>query len=463
MSSIVTNSSAWNRSGRLQNSGAFTALCLGQMVSLFGSHLTSFALGVWMYQQTKSATNFALISFFAIMPEILLSPAAGAMVDRWDRRWLMVGGNFGAGIATFALVLLAVAGHLSPWSAYVIVGVSSAFQAVQYPALSASTPLLVPAQHLSRANGAVEFGNAMAMVAAPFTAALFLSAIGLKGIFTINVVTFACAVAALLLSRIPAPVHGSGQRSGIGWLHQAIEGWTYIRVHREFLGLLLLFAAINFAFGNVQVLLPPLVLSFATPMALGTVMSCAGAGLLTGSLVISILGAPRRKVSAILFLAFGQGLVLFLCVSRLSVPLVSGAAWLFSICTISIFVISQTIWQTQIPQEIQGRAFAIRRLISWSTLPLAYLSAGPLADKVFEPLLAPKGILAGSVGSLIGTGQGRGIALLFLLMGGLMIATVSVASFYRPFWELQSRMTRPGRKPLDLCREPGRNQERIVI
>ncbi len=461
MSSIAANSSAWTCSGRLEKIGAFTALCLGQMMSLFGSHLTSFALGVWIYQQTKSATNFALISFFAIMPEILLSPAAGAMVDRWDRRWLMIGGNFGAGAATLVLVLLAVAGHVSPWSAYAIVAVSSAFQAVQYPALSASTPLLVPAQHLSRANGVVEFGNAMAMIVAPFTAALFLSAIGLKGIFVINVITFAGAVAALLLSRIPA--HGSGERSRIAWLRQAIEGWTYIKDRKEFLGLLLLFAAINFAFGTVQVLLPPLVLGFATPVALGTVMSCAGAGLLTGSLLISIMGAPRRKVSAVLFLALGQGLVLFLGVSRLSVPLVSGAAWLFSICTIAIFVISQTIWQTQIPQEIQGRAFAIRRLISWSTLPVAYLSAGPLADKVFEPLLAPKGILAGSVGPLIGTGQGRGIALLFVLMGGLLIATVCVASFYRPFWALQSRMLRPERKQLNICRGPGDSHERIVI
>ena len=435
----MNNSSALIYAGKLRGVRAFTALCLGQMVSMFGSHLTSFVLGVWIYQQTKSATNFALISFFAITPEILLSPLAGAMVDRWDRRWLMIIGNLGAALAVLTLTVLEVAGRLGVWPTYAVVAVSSAFQAVQYPALSASTPLLVPVHHLSRANGAVELGNAAALMVAPITAALFLSAIGLSGVFLLNIVTLAFAIAVLLVSEIPVPAAAAGER-GIGLLRQAAEGWTYIKMRREFLGLLILFAAINLAFGMVQVLLPPLVLSFASSLALGSVMSCAGLGLLAGSLLMSILGSPRRKVRTVLTLALIQGLVLFLGVSRLSVPLVGGAAFLFSVCTITIVVISQTIWQTEIPQAIQGRAFAIRRLIAWSTLPAAYLAAGPLADRVFEPLLASKGLLAASFGLFIGTGQGRGIALLFVLMGAVMVTAVCIASRYRPFWELESRM-----------------------
>jgi MFS family permease len=410
------------------------------MVSLFGSHLTSFVLGVWIFQQTRSATNFALISFFAIMPEMLLSPLAGAMVDRWNRRWLMIAGNAGAALATITLILLAIAGRLSIWPAYAIVAISSGFQAVQYPALSASTPLLVPARHLSRANALVEFGNSAALITAPFIAALFLAASGLKGVFAVNVITFTFAAILLLISEIPAPLAAAGARARIGLLQQAAEGWIYIKDKPEFLGLLILSAAINFVFGTVQVLLPPLVLSFASSLSLGTVMSCAGAGLMGGSLVISVWGAPRRKVKAVLLFAFMQGLVLFLGISQLSVPLVGGAAFLFSVCMISIVVIIQTIWQIQIPGSIQGRAFAMRRLIGWSTLPVAYLAAGPLADKIFTPLLSPNGLLAPSVGLLIGTGQGRGIALLFVVMGAVMIIAVCVASRYRPFWELESRM-----------------------
>lgn len=423
---------------RLRGNGAFAAICLGQMVSLFGSHLTSFVLGVWVYQHTRSATDFSLISFFAIVPEILFSALAGAIVDRCDRRRVMIAGNLGAAVCTFSLVLFALAGRLALWPVYTIVALSSACQAVQYPALSASTPRLVSARHLSRANSAVEFGSAIGLLVAPVTAALFLKWIGFRGIFLFNVVTFAVAIAALVVSEIPAlPADSVGaQRPGL-W-REALEGWNYMKEHRAFLGLVVLFAAVNFSFGTVQVLLPPLVLSFASSMDLGKVMSCAGAGLMSGSLFIGLWGGPRRKVRAILWLVLIQGLVLFLGARRPTVSLIGTAAFVFSVCTIMIFVMSQTIWQTQIPQAIQGRAFAIRRLVAWSTLPIAYLAAGPLADKVFGPLLAPQGLLAGPIGPLIGIGEGRGIALLFVVMGALMVTAACVARGYRPFRDLET-------------------------
>lgn len=182
-----------------------------------------------------------------------------------------------------------------------------------------------------------------------------------------------------------------------------------------------------------------------------------------GSFLISLWGTPRRKVKAVFLFAFVQGLVLFVGVSRLSVPLVGAAAFLFSVCTISIFVIIQTIWQTQIPRAIQGRAFAMRRLIGWSTLPVAYLAAGPLADKVFTPLLMPKGLLAPSVGLLIGTGQGRGIALLFVVMGAVMITAICLARRYRPFWELESRMLDVALGGAQEQRAGPGNQEQTVV
>lgn len=451
-----------SRARRLKGTGAFAALCLGQTVSLFGSHLTSFALGVWVYQQTKSATNFALISFFAIMPELVLSPVAGAMVDRWDRRWLMIGGNLGAALVTFTLALSALGGHMAVWSVYVVVTLNSAFQALHYPALSAITPMLVRPRHLSRANAAVEFGNAAAFIVAPVTAALFLSSIGFNGVFLLNVFTFALAVAVLLVSHIPPPVVGEGAAKPSGLLRQAAEGWRYIRLRPEFSGLIVLFAVINFAFGTVQVLLPPLVLSFASSLALGTVMSCAGAGSLGGSLLISVLGAPRRKIRAMLLLTLAQGIVLLFGVSRLSVSLVGSAACIFSVCTISILVIGQTIWQTEIPQEIQGRAFAIRRLISWSTLPVAYLVAGPLADKVFGPLLLSRGLFAKSAGSIIGDGPGRGIALVFVIVGTMLVTAVCAASRFRPFWELESRMLDAPQETMNERIEASGQQEPVL-
>src|SRR5258708_13606027 len=132
------------RAGKLHGPGAFAAVCLGQMVSLCGSHLTSFVLGIWVYQQTRSATRFSLIAFCAIVPEILLGPIAGAMVDRWNRRWVLIAGNLGAALCTFSLIIFAltnqfaVQGRLAIWPIYVVVAPSSAFKPVQFPPLSPS-------------------------------------------------------------------------------------------------------------------------------------------------------------------------------------------------------------------------------------------------------------------------------------------------------------------------------------
>ena len=447
MNNMLKNDPALIRTGKLHGPGAFAAACLGQMVSLCGSHLTSFVLGIWVYQQTRSATKFSLIAFFAIVPEIVLAPIAGAMVDRWNRRWALIAGNAGAALCTLSLIFLALTNHLAlesrlaVWPIYVVVAASSAFQAVQYPALSASTALWIPAAQLSRANAMMELGNSIAMIVAPALAAILLGAIGFKGIFVIDVVTFVFAIGTLFFSYFPGHRPASRNETGrSSLLREALQGWQYVKGRRELLALLILFAFTNFATGAVQVLLPPLVLSFASPLALGTVMSFAGGGLVAGSLLVSVFGGPRHKVRAILLCAFGQGMVLFLGVLKPSVPLVAGAALMFSGCAPVIFASSQTIWQTEVEQEIQGRAFAIRRLVAWSSLPAAYLMAGPLADRICEPLMAANGALATTAGALIGTGTGRGIALLFIILGLVIVATVAIGSRYRPFWKLEERL-----------------------
>lgn len=427
--------------GRLSGIRAFAAVCLGQMISLCGSHLISFVLGVWVYQRTRSATNFALIAFFAIVPEIMLAPIAGAIADRFDRRWVLIIGNLGAAASTLSLLAMAISNQLALGPVYVAVAASSAFLAVQYPALSASIPSWVPEGNLSRANAIVEVGNSIAMVVAPALAPGLFSAIAFKGIFIIAVAGFIFAIAALALSQFPAPLHQPRQRTPFSSLLQdAFEGWKYVQRRHELLALLVLFAVTNFAVGSVQVLLPPFVLSFSSAMGLSIVMSFAGIGAISGGLLLSFLGETRRKIRAILLLVLLQGLVLFLGVLRPGIPLIAGAAFLFSFCVPVMFASSQTIWQTEVEQEMQARAFAIRRLVAWSTLPFAYLIAGPLADRIFEPLMSTGGPLAGSAGALIGSGPGRGIALLFILLGLFIVAAVLGGFRYQPFWKLEEHL-----------------------
>ena len=427
-------------SERLYGGAAFGVVWAGQVASLFGSNLAGFVLGVWVYQQTKSVTAFSLISLFTVLPEIALLPVAGVIVDKFDRRWVMLIGVLGSGLCGVVLAALAIMGQLQLWHIYLMLMISSAFESVQFPALSASITLLVSRDNLSRANGMVSLGTSIAMVAAPVLAGVFFQALGLTRVLLINVAAYAFAVLTLCVVRIAQPEQSSRAHEAHSFWREAAQVWRYVTGQRELLALLILFAITNFSTGILQVLLPPFILSFTTPEALGTILSAGGVGVVAGSVLFSIWRGPRRRMRAIFIVSFVRGVVLFLAVLQPSAVLVGIAAFIFLFCDPVIFTCSQTIWQTKVPAEVQGRAFAIRRLVAWSTLPLAFVVAGPLADRVFEPWMAAQGPLAGVLGGLIGTGPGRGIALLFIVLGLLTVLAVIAGVLYQPLRDLENRL-----------------------
>ena len=428
-------------SERLYGGAAFGVVWAGQVASLFGSNLAGFVLGVWVYQQTKSVTAFSLISLFTVLPEIALLPVAGIIVDKFDRRRVMLIGVLGSGLCGVVLAALAVMGQLQLWHIYLMLMISSAFESVQFPALSASITLLVSRDNLSRANGMVSLGTSIAMVAAPVLAGVFFQALGLTRVLLINVAAYAFAVLTLCVVRIAQPDQSARTRNAAhSFWREAAQVWRYVTGQRELLALLILFAITNFSTGILQVLLPPFILSFTTPEALGTIMSAGGVGVVAGSVLFSIWRGPRQRMRAIFIVSFVRGVVLFLAVLQPSAVLVGTAAFIFLFCDPVIFTCSQTIWQTKVPAEVQGRAFAIRRLVAWSTLPLAFVVAGPLADRVFEPWMAAQGPLAGVIGGLLGTGPGRGIALLFIVLGLLTVLAVIAGVLYQPLRDLENRL-----------------------
>jgi MFS transporter, DHA3 family, macrolide efflux protein len=420
------------RTGTLQGSGFLTFVCvwLGQTVSIFGSSLTAFALGVWVYQSTGSVTRFGLLTFCATMPTILVSPIVGTLVDRWDRRWAMILANMGSGLAWVALALLFWKGSVQYWQLGLVVAANSCFAALQIPALAASIPLLVPKQHLGRANGLIELGNSCAVILAPVLAGVLVQAVDVRGIILIDLATFLFAILALLAVRIPQPPRTFERAAGeTPFWRAAGSGWSFIRQRPGLVWLLSLFAVLNFTLGTVETLLTPLVLSFASSAVLGTVLSSAGLGMLTGGITMVAWGAAAgRRIQLILGFAALQGTLLLLGGLRPSIPLVAAVAFAYMAAASILSACSQTIWQSKVPPELQGRVMATRRMISAASVPLAYLITGVLADQVFEPLLAAGGPLAGSVGRVLGVGQGRGIGLLFLVLGALVLAS-AVAGF----------------------------------
>ncbi len=409
-----------------QGMRVFTLIWFGQLISLIGSGLTSFALGVWVYQRTGSVTLFALIALFATLPRIVASPLAGVLVDRWDRRWAMILSDSAAALSTLAIALLLWAGRLEIWHIYLATAVSSTFSAFQWPAYSAATTLLVPKKHFGRASGMTQLGQAISQIISPALAGALMATIEISGVILIDFATFLFALLTLLVIRIPEPETTDAGEAGKGsLLSEIIYGWTYITARPGLRGLLTFFAISNFLLILASVLLTPLLLNFTSPATLGTVLSIAGSGTLVGGLALSVWGGPKRRIYGVLGFELLLGLFILLAGLQPSVPLVTVAALLALFCVPMILGCSQAIWQSKVAPDVQGRVFATRRMIAEATWPLAYLVAGPLSDRVFEPLLAIEGPLAGTVGQIIGLGPGRGIGLMFILVGVLaMLVTI---------------------------------------
>ena len=414
----------------------FGLVWFGQLVSALGSGLTSFAVGVEVYRGTGSITQFSLIAFFYFLPPMLCSPFAGVLVDRWDRRRVMILASFGALLCPLWILVLLVSGggdgsvaaH-APWQFYAPIALGSAFEAFRWPAWYAAATVLVSRRNLGRASGMIELGNGAALVISPIVAAGLLPRLGLPALVALDLATFLFAALTLAAVRFPAPPPTEAGRAARGSFgHEVAYGWRYIRERPGLLRLLVIVFAINFLLGMVMVLITPLTLSFADLRVLGEIQSAAGLGMVAGGITMSVWGGPRRKVDGVLVFTFLSGAVLLAAGLPPTAWLVGAAASCFMFSVPIIIGCLQAIWQGKVPPDVQGRVFAVRRMIGLASLPLAMLVAGPLAEKIFEPWLAPGGLLADTVGRWIGAGPSRGIGFLLIVLGALTLLGVVTAT-----------------------------------
>lgn len=407
-------------------------------MSLLGSTFSRFAFAVWVFQQTGSATQFSLIALCTTLPGLLLSPLAGAWVDRWDRRQVLLATGSLSALASAALgtVLWLAPLSLPMIWAYALIG--SALGAFQVLALTAATTVLVPRQHLARAASLLGLVQAFAGVLGPLPAPWLLAHVGVRGVVWLDFATFVFAVGALLLVRIPRPPTSAAGRAAQGSLwHQMAFGWRFIRERPGLLGLLNFFAVLNWVSSMTLVLVPPLVLSFARQGDLSTVQACSSLGLVLGSVVMTATGGPARKVHGILWFGLLQALALGMVGLRPSIPWIAVGLFLLLAGLPVINGCSQAIWQAKVPPDVQGRVFSVRRVLAQITQPLGQLTGGPLADFVFIPLLLPGGGLAGPLGPVFGVGPGRGIGLLFAA-AAVVPAVASWLTWARPkVWKVE--------------------------
>jgi DHA3 family macrolide efflux protein-like MFS transporter len=408
----------------------FFTIWFGQLVSLIGSQLTSFALGVWVYDQTGSVTLLALVQVAQQVPYVLLSPIAGVLADRWNRRTAMIVSDIGSGLAVLAVGALYATNTLQPWMVIPIVLWMAAFNTLMWPSFAAAMTLLVPKKHYGRANGFVQLGEALPQIAGPALAGALYVAIHLGNMAFIDFASYAFAVFLMLMFvRIPNPPRTTEDQENKGSIWKEMRfGWDYIIARKNLLALLIFFLAINFFSGVTGPLIVPLILDNWDASALGFISTMMGVGMLVGTLVISAWGGGKRKIYTLLVGDMISGIFLTCVGLRASIPLIT-------ICGVGIMFFgplinasSQAIWQSKVAPDIQGRVFAVRRAIAWSAGIIAPLLAAPLADYVFKPSMAAGGVLAPVLGPIFGYGASRGVGVLISLMGllGLVVSVVAL-------------------------------------
>ena len=411
----------------------FFTIWFGQLVSLLGSQLTGFALGVWVYDQTHSVLMLALTQIAMQAPFVVLSPLAGVLADRWNRRMAMMVSDFGAGLAVLAVAVLYFSHWLQPWMVVPINLWMAAFQTLMWPAYTASVTLLVPKEHYGRANGFVQLGEALPQIAGPALAGALYVAIHLGNLALIDFATYLFSVGLMLLwVRIPNPARTEEGRQARGSIWKEMRfGWDYIAARPGLLALLFYFMAINFISGVMQPLFVPLILDNWSADVLGYISTFLGIGMLGGTLLMSAWGGGRRKIYTLL----GAGLVGALFLSaiglRLSIPLLAVCGFGFMFTGPLMNASSQAIWQSKVAADVQGRVFAVRRALAWSAQMVAPLLAAPLADYVFKPGMAAGGALARVLGPVVGVGASHGVGVLISCLG-LLIVGVSLAAFLIP-------------------------------
>ncbi len=410
----------------------FLIIWFGQFVSTVGSGLTGFALSVYIYQQTGSVTQLSLTMLAAVLPRTFVAPFAGVIVDRWDRRWVMLLSDAGAGLSTLVIWVLLATGQLEIWHIYLTNAISAIFGTFQGPAHMATTTQLVPKEHYGRASGLTQLSQAVGRIIAPILAGFLLVTIQIKGVILVDFATFLFATVTLLLIRIPKPeVTKEGEASKGSLLKEALFGWVYLKERPGLLGMLFLFAFINFSLSFTGPLIPPLILSFSTEKVLGIIISVGGAGMVVGSLLMSTWGGSKRKVNSLMGSMFLFGLCISITGIQANPILIGASSFAFFALLPIASGSSQAIWQIKVAPDVQGRVFATRFMLASAATPLAFILSGLLTDNLFEPMMNEGGALASSVGQLIGVGPGRGIGLIFVVMG-ILITLATLLGYLNP-------------------------------
>lgn len=363
----------------------FSVIFAGQAFSLFGSRLVQFALVWWLTATSGSASTLAFASIMALLPQVLLGPFAGTLVDRWNRRRVMIFADGLLALVVVALGLLYAWGVVQIWYVFAAMFLRSLLGAFHWPAMQTTTTLIVPEEHLSRVAGLNQSLQGLSNIVAPPLGAILLEFLPIQGILFIDVGTAALAITTLLFVSVPQPVTPEGRQRG--WrsvLADMREGMLYVWDWKGLRLIMVISMIINFLVNPGFTLLPILVTKHfgGGALELAWLQSANGIGMILGGIALGVWGGFKKRVvtafsavvvSGVFVIAIGvMPAHLFL----LAVGSMFCFAFLNAIANGTFFASIQSI----VPPEIQGRVFTLLMSLSAFMVPLGMAVAGPVAD-----------------------------------------------------------------------------------
>lgn len=356
-----------------------------QACSLIGSALVQFALVWWLTIETGSATVLAVAMMVAMLPQIVLGPFAGALVDRWNRRHVMIFADAGIALATVVLIILFAMDVVQVWQIYAVLLVRSAGGSFHWPAMAASTSLMVPKKHLGRVGGLNQAVQGVVSIAAPALGALLIMTLPMWGVLSVDVLTAIVAISPLLFIKIPQPARskdGPGKKASV--LGDMKDGLVFLRSWRGALALMLMVMVINLLFVPAMSLMPILVTSYfgGEVVEFATMEMAIGVSFLLGGIGLGVWGGFKRKIVTMLVsgVLAGIGVVAVGIVPPEAFYIAVGGMFFAGFMISIVNGSAQAVMQASIPLDKQGRVFGLLGSVTVAMSPVGLAVAGPVSD-----------------------------------------------------------------------------------
>ena len=400
----------------------FLIVWLGQLISSIGSGLTSFGLNVYVFEQSQSALACSIVTLCAFLPMVLLTPFSGVLADKFSRKNLMLIGDSFSAVCVLVLLVMVITKNDNVVMICICVFCSSIFSSLMDPSYKAAVTDLLTADQFSKAGGLIQLASAAKFLISPIIAGIIIKLEGINTILLIDICTFFVTLGAVIL--VGKQMEESQQLnldSKLDFFKDFAEGWKSLMRNQGVVVLMFLSALITFYVGFIETLLTPMLLELTDSTTLGVITSVSAIGMLVTSIILGVKGIKNGyvKLLAIGFAIMGCMIGVVGCVTNLIMIAAFGFLFFAMIPVTNTCI--EVLLRSNLDHDKQGREWGLISLLTQSGYIVAYSISGALADYIFNPMLRADGLLANSVGKIVGTGEERGIAFMMVICGLSMI------------------------------------------